>query len=56
MRDVDHDHNLELIPAYALNALDAEDAATVRHHMVDCDDCQAELAAYQLVVDALPLA
>ncbi|MGB3715067.1 MAG: anti-sigma factor [Candidatus Promineifilaceae bacterium] len=56
MRDADHDHIKEQIPAYALNALEAKDAATVRDHLVGCAYCQAELAAYESIVDALPMA
>jgi anti-sigma-K factor RskA len=56
MSDAEHDHIIEQIPAYALNALDDDDAATVRHHLVNCQTCQAELATYELVVDSLPLA
>jgi anti-sigma-K factor RskA len=56
MSDADHDHIIEQIPAYALNALDDDEAALVRHHLVDCETCQAELRTYELVVDSLPLA
>jgi anti-sigma-K factor RskA len=56
MRDADHDHIIEQIPAFALNVLDDHDATTVRHHLVDCDSCQTELRTYELVVDSLPLA
>ena len=56
MRNADHAQFLELIPAYALNSLDDEDAQAVRQHLAGCQACQAELAAYEEVVDALPLA
>jgi anti-sigma-K factor RskA len=56
MRDADHDQFLELIPAYALNSLDADDAQAVSRHLAGCEACQAELAAYEGVVDVLPLA
>lgn len=56
MSDANHDHIIEQIPAYALNVIDAEDAENVRHHLVGCAYCQAELEAYELVVDSLPLA
>ncbi len=61
MQNKNHDpvtdgHITELIPAYALGALDAGEAAAVRLHLETCAACQAELAAYEAVVDALPLA
>lgn len=56
MSNAEHDEILELVPAYALNSLDAEDAAMVSRHLPGCEACQAELAAYAAVVDALPLA
>jgi anti-sigma factor RsiW len=56
MSEVVHDEILALIPAYALNSLDAEDAAKVSRHLPGCKACQAELAAYMAVVDILPLA
>jgi anti-sigma factor RsiW len=51
-----HEEILALIPAYALNSLDAEDIALVSRHLPGCEACQAELAAYTAVVDVLPLA
>ena len=56
MRDADHDQYLELIPAFALNSLDADEAQAVSRHLAGCEACQAELAAYEEVVDVLPLA
>jgi anti-sigma factor RsiW len=56
MRDAEHDEVVELIPAYALNSLDADDARAVSRHLIGCEACQAELAAYGEVVDVLPLA
>jgi anti-sigma factor RsiW len=56
MSNTEHKEILELIPAYALDSLDAEDATRVRQHLPDCDACQVELAAYAAVVDVLPLA
>ena len=47
------EHVLDLIPAYALGVLTADDVAVVRAHLDDCDHCQAELAAYETVVAAL---
>ena len=56
MTNAEHDEILELIPAYALDSLDAEEAALVSQHLPGCEACQVELAAYAAVVDVLPLA
>ncbi len=56
MSNLEHEEILELIPAFALDSLDAEDAALVSRHLPGCEACQAELAAYTAVVDILPLA
>ena len=56
MSNVDHDEILELIPAFALGSLNAEEAGAVRQHLAGCEACQSELASYESVVDALPLA
>jgi hypothetical protein len=44
----------DLLGAYALGALDAEEAAAVRDHLLTCAECQAELATLWAAVDALP--
>jgi anti-sigma-K factor RskA len=44
------------IPAYALQALDEEEAAALESHLRDCASCREELVAYQLVSDNLLLA
>lgn len=58
MTDLTHDHTfiLDLLPAYALDALDEEEAAQVASHLADCAGCRAELRAYQEVTVALTLA
>ncbi len=56
MQQTEHQTIIDLIPAYALNSLDAEDAEMVAQHLVSCADCRIELAAFEGVVDALPLA
>jgi anti-sigma-K factor RskA len=43
----------ENIPAYALGALDADEAAALEAHLQTCDSCPAELAAYSAISDAL---
>jgi len=56
MQETEHTQIIELIPAYALNSLDAEDAEMVMRHLESCAACQAELAAFESVVNVLPLA
>jgi len=46
-------NNHELVGAYALDALDAEERAEFELHLATCADCQAELASYADVLDAL---
>lgn len=50
------DQYKELLPAYALDCLDEEDIIIASEHLPVCDSCQAELRAYQAVVDGLALA
>ena len=56
MQPMEHQAILDLIPAYALDCLDAEEAQIVTGHLASCADCQAELDAFEAVVDVLPLA
>jgi len=56
MEQITHQTIIDLIPAYALNNLQAEEAEMVAQHLQACAVCRAELAAYERVVDALPLA
>lgn len=56
MQETEHGHILDLIPAYALGSLDADEMAQVTQHLPDCAACREELDAYQQVVDLLPLA
>jgi anti-sigma-K factor RskA len=51
-----NDHVYDLIPAYALDCLDPVEVTQVTEHLAGCSECQAELRAYQAVVDQLPLA
>jgi anti-sigma-K factor RskA len=41
----------ENIPAYALGALDAEEAAALEAHLRTCESCREELAAYRAASD-----
>jgi len=43
----------ENIPAYALGALDTEDAAALETHLQTCTSCRDELAAYRATSDSL---
>jgi anti-sigma-K factor RskA len=43
----DHRAIIELIPAYALHALDEDEARRVAAHLAICADCRDELAAYE---------
>jgi hypothetical protein len=43
----------DLLPAYALDALEPEEMQAVRVHLATCPRCRAELADYDQVVDAL---
>ena len=47
---------LENIPAYALGALDAKDAAALEAHLQTCASCRDELAAYRATSDNLLMA
>lgn len=49
-------HVTEQLAAYALNILEAEEAAQVAAHLATCAHCQAELHAYQEVTGLLTLA
>jgi Anti-sigma-K factor rskA/Putative zinc-finger len=42
--------------AYALGALDRDEAEAFREHLDTCPDCRDDLAAFDAVVDQLPMA
>jgi anti-sigma-K factor RskA len=46
-------HVIDLIPAYAINCLDEEEAVFVEQHLVECAQCRNELRAYQEVAAQL---
>ena len=48
-----HTPFIENIPAYALGALDVEDASALEIHLKTCASCRGELAAYRTVSDGL---
>jgi anti-sigma-K factor RskA len=49
------EHSLlrENLPAYAIGALDAEEAAALEAHLQSCEVCRAELAEYRLISENL---
>lgn len=49
------EHVFDLIPGYALGALDEDERKLVDEHLADCKTCQAEFQSYKIVVDDLPL-
>lgn len=52
---MNHDQLRELIPAYALGALERLEAQQIEDHLAQCPECQAELRAYNEVVQGLAL-
>ncbi len=54
-RTVDHEGCGADVAAYALGALDAEEVEAFRRHLESCAVCRDELAAFEGVVDALPM-
>lgn len=53
MQDQIHVH--DLLPAFALDCLDADEASRVAEHLASCAECRAELVAYQRVAGRLAL-
>lgn len=51
-----HDELRELVPIYALDALDGDEELEVRRHVDTCDACRATLEDTQVVTGALALA
>jgi anti-sigma-K factor RskA len=49
-----HAATRDLLGAFALGAVDAEEAEMVRAHLATCAECQAEMAELWLAVDSLP--
>lgn len=52
----DENHVTDLLLAYALDALQPDEASRVAAHLAACSDCYRELLAYQKVADDLALA
>jgi len=49
-------HISDLLPAYALNSLDTDEARQVANHLRTCDECYREYLEFQAVVDRLGFA
>ena len=56
MNETTHQEIIDLIPAYALGILEADEAAPVSDHLETCSACRGELAAYEAVTDTLTTA
>ncbi len=50
---MDHDEVQQLLGAYALDAVDPDEAEAVRDHLSSCPRCRDELATYRLAAAAL---
>jgi hypothetical protein len=51
---MDHSDVRVRLEAYALGALESDEAEAVREHVARCPDCAVELAAFERVADGLP--
>src|SRR5215208_2893109 len=57
MTDLSHEtHVLDLLPAYAIGSLDAEERSRVEEHLQSCWACRNESNAYQTVAGELSFA
>jgi anti-sigma-K factor RskA len=52
----DQTHVLDLLPAYAIGSLDAEETGRVEEHLLSCWICRDESSAFQAVADQLSFA
>lgn len=52
-RHVSHDEIADLLGAYALDAVDADEAAAIARHLEECPACAAEVADHQRVAALL---
>jgi anti-sigma-K factor RskA len=54
MNETDHDRWRDELAAYALGALEADEAAVLERHLADCVECRAELDWLRPAVQMLP--
>jgi anti-sigma-K factor RskA len=52
-RLMDHSEIQDLLGAYALDAVDADEAEQIERHLLDCTHCQAEVASFREVAGLL---
>jgi len=52
-RDVSHDEIIEALGAYALDAVDAEEAEVIRRHLETCPSCAAEVLEHHQIAALL---
>ncbi len=50
---IDHNHIIDLLPAYALKCLDDDEAVMVAEHLAACEKCHSRLTDYRQSVDLL---
>ena len=50
-----HDELKELVPGFALSALDPTEMAAFQQHVATCDECAPNLAEMKTLVGTLPL-
>jgi hypothetical protein len=53
---MNHSDVREQLDAYALGALEPDEAEAIRDHLARCDECRTELEASQRIADGLPSA
>lgn len=46
---MEHNEIIELVPLYALDALELDEHQAVQNHLVTCDSCDVELQAYHSI-------
>jgi len=52
----DESHVFDLLPAYAIGSLDADEAGQVAEHLLSCLICRSESYAFQTIAEQLSLA
>ena len=52
-RELTHDEAADLLGAYALDAVDADEREALEHHLRECPRCRAEVADHRMVASFL---